>query len=319
MNCPICTSYNISICQNDLYDDRFGFPSKFNYHSCLQCGHLFSGANFSEGEIIQLYSSYYPRSTFKMNDFEPFLETQKFEGWLAGDKRMVHKWVGKNSKVLDIGCGTCQSLEYHVKRGCEVWGVEADENIRSFAQSKGFSVKIGTFDSNDYEVCFFDYITLDQVLEHLIDPLKSLKEITKVLKDDGFVIISIPNAKGWGCTLFRRKWINWHIPYHLHLFSKNSITKALRESGLEVHMLKTITCSDWLFSQFLHFITIPQFRNKSIFWNGRLEDANRKQKILIRIVFYLKKAKVFDILTRFFDMLGLGDNLLIVAKKMNQF
>ena len=78
---------------------------------------------------------------------------------------------------------------------------------QELAEKFGFNVHIGLFDPQIYQKDFFDYITLDQVLEHIQDPVLILKGIKKILRPGGTVVISTPNANGWGARFFKRKWV----------------------------------------------------------------------------------------------------------------
>lgn len=205
-----------------------------------------------------MYSKYYPRSSFDIENFKAHQESSGFFAWLRGGKSSTFRWVPKNVKVLDVGCGFGESLGYHQARGCEVWGVEADSNITRVAEKFGFNIKVGLFDSNDYENNFFDYITMDQVIEHLTNPLEILKGMKSVLKVDGHIVLSTPNANGFIAKIFKKRWINWHTPYHLQFFSPESISIMAEEVGLEIESIKTITNSRWINYQWIHTLYFPK-------------------------------------------------------------
>ena len=58
---------------------------------------------------------------------------------------------------------------------------------------------------------YFDYVTLDQVAEHVTDPLALMRGVARVLKPGGKVVITTPNARSLGARIFRRKWLrNWN-------------------------------------------------------------------------------------------------------------
>jgi len=172
-------------------------------------------------------------------------------------------------RVLDLGCGFGESLGYHAARGCDVYGVEADENIRRVVEKFGYKVHVGLFDDRVYEPEFFDYVTMDQVIEHVTDPLLTLRGVARILKSGGKAILSTPNANGWGAKIFGRRWINWHAPYHLQFFSRDSMRIAAEQAGFEVTQVKTITNSEWLFYQWIHLVTYPKLGEPSWFWSPK--------------------------------------------------
>src|SRR5574337_130670 len=138
MRCPVCR--NECRLAGSLHDDRYGFPGDFPLYGCASCGHKFVGAEFSEEVLRKLYSEYYPRSSRTLESYRVPEEKAGLKLWLQGDMCSPFRWVPEKVKVLDIGCGFGESLGYYEKRGCEAYGVEADENIRRIAGRFGFKV-----------------------------------------------------------------------------------------------------------------------------------------------------------------------------------
>ena len=285
---------------------------------CSFCGHVQLNCTLPAEEVESLYTNYYPRRFMDIEDSVALQEPNCFGFWLNGLNSSAFRWVSQNVRVLDIGCGFGQSLGYHTARGCDVYGVEADENIWRVAAKFGYKVHVGLFDDQNYAADFFDYITLDQVIEHMQDPLSTLQGVTRILKPGGTIILSTPNATGWGARIFGRRWINWHAPYHLQFFSKKSLYLAALESGLKVETIKTITHSDWLLYQWLHLVTYPKSGELSIFWSPFPGEKSKSiiQKLLVGCARLAHLLMMNHLLTRFFDALGLGDNYLVVLKKL---
>lgn len=316
MNCPICQS---SVVQKrlELYDDRYGYPGVYSLVRCRECSHLFLDTSFRQEAINILYSNYYPRKEFDVNDFKPAPAVSGLHAWLNGERRSAYCWVPRNVRVLDVGCGWGEALAYHQSRGCDAYGVEADDNAKRVADRCGLKIKIGLFDASLYPEGFFDYVTLDQVIEHLASPIQTLKDIASVLKKNGVLILSTPNAQGWGAAVFGRKWINWHTPYHLNLFSKDSIGFAAHKAGFAMEQIRTVTSSEWLYYQFAHLITFPPLNTPSIFWSpGNNARWGWKQITVRRFFKVLHKAKLTHLVTRFFDAIGYGDGMLVFLRKV---
>jgi len=302
-----------------LFDAYYGYLGEYKLLRCLECGHIFLQQDFSPEQLTDLYSNYYPRSQFNIESYKPHHERQGFVAWLDGLKSSAFRWVPANVRVLDIGCGFGESLGYHAARGCDVYGVEADENIRRVADKFGFNVRVGLFDASNYESEFFDYITMDQVLEHVTDPREVMQGVSGILKPKGKVVITLPNAQGWGTKVFGKKWINWHAPYHLQFFSKQSMQKLAQDSGLELVSVQTITSSAWLHYQWLHLLTYPQKEQPSGFWAGtacgKKVDLSLRTRIIMRLLMYMHKLKVNHIITRLLDAIGWGDSYVFMLRK----
>ena len=315
MYCPIC-KHSESEALIYTFDDRYGYPGTFCVHKCGGCEHLYLVHSFSPIDLERLYTNYYPRSKLSVEHYEPLKLRNRLIRWFNGEN-MAHTYVPRNVKVLDIGCGFGGSIGYHKSRGCDAYGVEADSNVGKLTERYGLNIKIGLFDSNDYQENFFDYITLDQVLEHTVSPNEVLSGVATILKPGGNAIITIPNARGWGARLFGRAWINWHTPYHLHFFSKTSLQLAARNAELEISSIKTHTSSEWLHYQWMSLVGYPGIGDKSIFWDGKARNVKRPSRLFFGYGFFtiVHRLRFNHIITRFFDLIGMGDCFVIVLRK----
>ena len=312
--CPICASSSVEDVA-DLYDDRYGYPRAFRLFLCQPCGHRFlGGARFSDEEIRSLYSDYYPRRHLREADYRPHAQRNGFIVWLDGARASAFRWVPRDVRVLDIGCGFGQSLGYHADRGCEVWGVESDENVKRIAKCRGFNVRIGVFDSADFPKAYFDVVTLDQVIEHMRDPAATMAGVQTVLKPGGIAILSTPNPDGWGARVFRRYWINWHAPYHLHLFSRRSMEITAERAELECKSLGTITPSEWLRYQWIHLATRRGPKQASPFWSGE-GGYSLAERFALKAASLLHRSRINHLVTRVFDAAGIGDSQLFILKR----
>lgn len=311
--CPICGAATV-LRHGAMYDDRYGYPGRFDILRCTACGHSYLHAQFGDSELSQLYTQYYPRATFQVGQFREPQESHGIAAWLSGERCAAFRWVPEKVRVLDIGCGSCETLRYHESRGCEAYGVEADENVSQIAAHFGLNVHIGLFDAGLYQRGFFDYVTLDQVIEHMADPLQALCGIAQVLKPGGAVVISTPNANGWGARACGRRWINWHVPYHLHHFTRQSMQLLARNAGLQVTRARTLTHSDWMYFQAVHVLSAPKCGESHPFWAGE-NWRTGLQRGAFRATSLARRLRVFQVATRFFDALGMGDSQLLFLSK----
>ena len=312
--CCICAEVKGLEVVRELSDDRYGYPGKFLLLICTNCGHRFLKAEFSPELLSNLYSNYYPRSSFDLDSHQPYQESSGFGAWLNGDKSSTFRWVPPNVRVLDIGCGFGESLGFYRSRGCEAYGVEADENIRRVADKFDYNVFVGLFDPGEYKAGYFDYVTMSQVIEHVTDPVQTLKGIACVLKPGGTAILSTPNADGLGVKLFGKYWINWHAPYHLQFFTLRSMQLAAEEAGLILDKVDTVTPSAWLHFQWIHLMTYPVNGMPSSFWTGS-GNWSFMQKAILKILTLVHRCKINHFLTRLGDTFGLGDNRLYFLRK----
>ena len=269
----------------------------------------------NESEISSLYSEYYPRSTFSEDDWRPYSWTPGFAAWLEG-RSSAYMYVPKNVRVLDIGCGFGNALGYHRNRGCSACGTEMDENARRVAAAQHLDIRQGAFNPAEWEPESFDYVTLDQVLEHNYEPLSLLHDIRAVLKPGGTLLLTTPNAGSLQAKLFGRRWIHWHPPYHVLLYTRRAVTRLLRDTGYSVMRIKTVTASAWMQYQFIHNGLRSMEGVKSPFWDPRADRDHLSASESRRLVLAgrLHRRHVFALTTRLLDAFGMGDNLIVWAK-----
>jgi 2-polyprenyl-3-methyl-5-hydroxy-6-metoxy-1,4-benzoquinol methylase len=311
--CAICRSA-CRPCLTGLYDDRYGFPGRFDLQECGECGHRQLDAHFTDGDLVKLYSEHYPRRASTAADFAPHRETTGLRAWLNGDRSGAYRWVPPKVRVLDIGSGSGRSLAYHAARGCDAWGVEADESARQVAERHRLNVRIGVFDAAMFEPGSFDYATMDQVIEHAVDPVRLLCGAASLVRAGGYVVLSTPNSRGVGARLFGKRWINWHAPYHLHQFSHDSLRLMASAARLEIASLRTLTYSVWLHYQWMHLATFPPPGSVSAFWDpsrskGSVPRGPQRAAALAHDLW------LDHLVTRAADAVGMGDNFLCVLRK----
>ncbi len=311
--CPVCDGGMVSTGKS-VYDDRYAYPGEFLLLGCKQCGHISLKADFTPEQLTDLYSNYYPRAALDVENHAPHQECAGLGAWFDGVRCKAFRWVPPRVRVLDIGCGFGETLGYHRVRGCDVHGVEADQNIRRVAERYGYQVQVGLFDPESYPAGFFDYVTMDQVIEHVTDPMATLCGIERVLKSGGIAILSTPNASGWGARLFGRYWINWHAPYHLQFFSFQSMRLAAEKAGLVLELSRTITSSEWLYYQWIHLLNFPEKGHPSPFW-AHIDTMSVSRRIGMRVLSWMHRLKINHLLTRLFDASDVGDSRIYVLRK----
>ncbi len=120
----------------------------------------------------------------------------------------------------------------------------------------------------------FDYITAFHVFEHLIDPIKILKDLSKILSEHGEIIIEVPNSEDALLTLYENekfaKFTYWS--QHIFLFNDFTIKKMVQQSGLKLNWVKQI--QRYPLSNHLYWLSkgLPGGQNIIPFFNNKLND-----------------------------------------------
>ncbi len=162
---------------------------------------------------------------------------------LFGKERgeIFQKWIGKNKKVLDIGCRDGELTKYYVS-GNDVLGVDIDKNALERC-GRNLGIKTKWLDLNgNWKLGSerFDVVVAAEILEHLYYPKSILKKIKKVLKKGGILIGSVPNAfnlKNRLRILFgRKKGTPLQDPTHINHFSYKELEQILNREFKHVEI-----------------------------------------------------------------------------------
>lgn len=148
--------------------------------------------------------------------------------------------LGKLGSFCDIGCGNGGNLRKFKEAGFQVVGVEPDQDARSVA-SKESVVYDGTGESLPASLLGQqDYVLLSHVLEHTISPAEVLKNIYDLLKQNGVLVVEVPNNSALGFEMFRELWPWTDAPRHIHYFTESSLCKLLDGSGFKVSKIQFV-------------------------------------------------------------------------------
>lgn len=133
--------------------------------------------------------------------------------------------------LLDIGAGTGDFLLKAKNRGWNISGVEPNISAMDLALQK--NIKLLTSSSN-FKDKTFDVITMWHVLEHVPDLNLQITELKRLLKEDGHVVIAVPNYKSYDAKHYKSFWAAYDVPRHLWHFSKTSIERLFKKYDMEV-------------------------------------------------------------------------------------
>jgi len=138
-------------------------------------------------------------------------------------------------RLLDIGCASGTFLlGMRAHRGWQVQGVEPSAQIAEYARSMhNLDVFPGTLEEANFPGETFDCVTMWDVLEHVHDPMSTLREINRVLKHDGILVIRVPNLASWDATLFGNAWAGLDAPRHLYVFRPETLKAMLAQANFQ--------------------------------------------------------------------------------------
>jgi SAM-dependent methyltransferase len=127
-------------------------------------------------------------------------EVEESHWWYLGRRRIIASLVAKisqtlnkpNPSILDVGCGTGANLKMLAAYG-KAEGVDISTQAVDFCRQRGLdSVKLGAIEHLPYDDGSFDLVTALDVIEHLDDDVEGLREIRRVLRPEGRVLLFVP-------------------------------------------------------------------------------------------------------------------------------
>lgn len=136
----------------------------------------------------------------------------------------------ETKSVLDIGCGDGMFLEKARESGWKTVGTELNSNIETDLEIYSDLVEV----EKNYGTKSFDAITLWHVLEHFKNPMDVLNQANNLLKDEGKMLIAVPNANGLQARFSGSKWLHLDVPRHLFHFSFSALEKIIEETELKI-------------------------------------------------------------------------------------
>jgi len=248
IGCPLCGAKS----PKELYccfDD-------FRVVRCTTCRFVYTTLPVDKEVLEQLYAeSYYHTETRQQYYFENAVTAANVasENSNIRDFRQGLEWIEKyrpSGRLLDVGCAVGVFLAIAKDRGWDVTGVDVSPFAVAYAREKlGVNAVAGELEDVAFPDGHFDVITLWDVIEHFPDPIATLREVRRILKDDGLLFVNTPNeqsllkvfarffycASGGKFTYpVRKMYHQWHLTY----FTAESLQRALRLSGFRTECMK---------------------------------------------------------------------------------
>lgn len=180
-------------------------------------------------------------SSIRENIFQRYWHNRRFEE----ASKLMEPVEGK---VLDIGCadGVFTKVILDGTRAKEVIGIDVlkpslDWADKHWKKNKKMKFKVGDAHNLDFGAGTFDAVFVIEVLEHVFDPLKVLKEIKRVLKKEGYAVFLVPTES----LLFRIVWFFWSFyrgkiwkETHIHAYRHDYLVKLCEQVGFSVERNK---------------------------------------------------------------------------------
>lgn len=258
--CPYCGSRDRTLAYKDVQDWSFyAALGKWSYWDCKKCEALYLSPRPTEVSIGKAYASYYTHGSIEgslLQKYKIKLKNECFSSWLNTSitprlnlpnflhfllnplKKLLYIPFGleqlvtlPKGKLLDVGCGSGGMLKIAKDLGWDVTGLEIDPNAVKAAKEQGLNVIEGSFYHLAQLTDDFDCVICSHVLEHVYEPATLINLLTKVLKPQGVLLLSLPNSKSHVRSLYGENWRGIEAPRHLGIPALSWVVDLLHEKG----------------------------------------------------------------------------------------
>jgi len=171
----------------------------------------------------------------KEHTYPIMFRVEQSHWWYTGRRKILKSFLedicshitDRRPRILDVGCGTGANLLMLSKYG-DAEGVDVSEDALAFCRERGIkNVKLGAAEKLPYEDGTFDLVTALDVVEHLDDDLGGLREMRRVLRPGGRVLLFVPTFMFlWG--------LQDDVSNHRRRYRLPELRRVLEQAGFEI-------------------------------------------------------------------------------------
>ena len=264
----------------------------YSLNKCQKCSLIFLNPQPTSREL----EKHYPKKYYSFNGKYPSKKLKWIYKTLFTNKRnfilrsliLPIKPLFRSTKIikggtfLDMGCGSGEFLILMNSFNMDCYGIEPGEFDKEFANKNNLKIKKTTIFNAKYPSNYFDLITLNHVLEHIENPSQTLKELYRILKSKGTIIISTPQHNNLMFKFFKKNWIQLDLPRHLYLFSTDNLKKYAKKTNLKIEKINYNSTPYQIIGSLFYLLDNLKI-NKSYL----AEKGSRTQRAFYTALFYL--------------------------------
>jgi SAM-dependent methyltransferase len=204
----------------------------FELAHCATCRYSFIVDPRTDYEALYDEDYYRGKGADPTIDYERELvdpSTLRAYEWRAILEIVQHLRAGiTDVRWLDFGCGLGGLVRYGRSRGVEIYGFDD-----GYAAERMREERIPALTAADLDAAggSFDVVTAVEVVEHLVDPMPTLRQIARVLRPDGLLFLTTGNAAPFRGRLARWSYVLPDV--HVSFFEPETLAFAFKLAGLD--------------------------------------------------------------------------------------
>ena len=250
------------LCQNSDFDsfaegndyEYWTSDQTFYFVKCSGCGHVYLNPRPLRTSADKIYPSDYYTMTGRHTSSNSKLIASMKDFVIQRRLSFCKDILKSEAKILEIGCGDCSLLITLKKRypTASVAGVD----ISIPKESKDQCTKLGillfesSIEETELKENYYNIVIMNQIIEHLWDPVLVIKKIHAALCSGGIISIETPNLDGYDRRFFAKSfWGGYYFPRHFNLFSFNTLSSLLKKIGFtSIQQRPLLAVVIWTFS-----------------------------------------------------------------------
>lgn len=186
---------------------------------CRICGLIYSNVSVTKENILKTYQSanYFHNENDIRYGYHDYQNEESLHSLLFKKRlKNINEYI-PSGKLLDVGCAMGFFLKVAKEHKWDTYGVEVSGYAAEYAEkNSGADIFNGTIEDVRYPDSFFDVVIMEDVIEHMINPVASLKKINELMKKGGIAAINTPNSRGLLCKISGRYWPHYKPLEHLY-------------------------------------------------------------------------------------------------------
>lgn len=233
--CPLCGAEGPIAVAERLRDVEDRVPGEYTIAKCSSCPCVYLAHRPAPEALARCYpQTYHVHARKRINPVSRFLLNMR----LRLQCRRLARHLGDGCRaLLEVGCGDgsfLRMLDGMLPPGCRLTGVDLFVSPSDDVSQSRLTFVQGEFEAfplSDTET--YDAIVAFAVLEHIADPLTSLRRMHAALNPDGLVLVQVPNWDSLWRKAFPRHWQGLQVPRHQTHFDERSLCMMLDKAGFD--------------------------------------------------------------------------------------
>jgi len=234
VNCNLCRSRTFK-----TIGTKFGL----SLVKCKTCGLIYTNPRPQELERLQRYESplffeeYLKNLKASPSSYDLAFIRNHYHPYL----RLLNAYSAPGKNLLDLGCGAGFFLKAAEEKGWKVEGVEISRSAAHYARDiVRVTVHNGYLENLKLPSENYDAVTLLDILEHLPDPMGTLKEIHRILKREGVLILNTPDYNSLSRFFLGKDWAVLSPAEHLYNFTQKTLSTMLSRADFKTIVMRNL-------------------------------------------------------------------------------